>query len=171
MNTPSIVSVLVVSLGLFMAGPARAVLITSQSQSNYQTGFDAYISTNDLIQYGASSLGSVAASDPGTFSYTGANNGNAAQTSGLSYWNWNAHPGLVTLTYNLTGSATGYDITSVNSIYGWQDVRYRHGAQRYEVLVKTLLNPVFTQIAAVDFHPWAANDAAQQSTQDKKVCI
>lgn len=163
MNFASLLSALVITAGLSMAGTAHALLIQTQLNSNAQTGFDGNISTSDLIQNGASSLGSVVASLPGDFSYLGANNGNAAHTSGLSYWAGN--PGSVSLTYNLTGSGTGYDISSVNSIYGWQDVRYRHAAQRYEVLVQTLLNPVFTQIAAVDYHPWGAYDPAPGSTQ------
>lgn len=163
MYTPPTVAALALALGMSLAGPASAVLMQSQSSSNFQTGFDAFVSTGDLIQSSAPTLGSVVASLPGDFSYTGANNGNAAHTSGLSYWG--ANPGTVTLTYTLAGSVTGYDISSVNSIYGWQDVRYRHAAQRYEVWVQTVLNPVFTQIAAVDYHPWAANDPAQGATQ------
>ena len=170
MNALPIVSVLVFTLGLSMAGPTWAVpIVTKSSNNTSQTYFDFNISTSDLIQNGAPSLGSVAASHSGIFHFSGANNGSAAQTSGLSYWGNNT--GLVTLTYNLTGSATGYDITSVNSIYGWQDSRYRHAAQRYEVLVQTVSNSGFTQIAAVDYHPWAYTPVLQGSVGSSEVTI
>ena len=142
---------------------SQATVIPTYQTGGPQSFFDGFISSTDLIQAGSATLsGSVVASAPGSFPAGGANNGNAVQTSGLSYWGGNL--GSVDLTYNLTGSATGFDITSVNSIYGWQDVRYRHAAQEWQLFVSTVAVPTFTSIYSVVYAPWAANDGAQGST-------
>jgi hypothetical protein len=149
--------------GMFPAA-SQAVINEVDLSSGSETNFDANISTIDLIQAGSPTLaGPVVASVPGTFSETGSNNGDAVHNSGLSFWG-GQHPGGVDLTYTLAGSPTGYDITSINSIYGWQDSRYRHAAQEWTVLATTLDNPVYS-LASVVFAPFAAGDGAAGSTQ------
>lgn len=150
---------------LALAGTTNATIIETTLNSGTQEFFDLNISTIDLIQAGAPSLsGSVTASSPATFSETGSNDGTATQTSGLTYWGGVNSAGQ-DLTYLLTGSATGYDILTVNSIYGWQDSRSRHSAQQWTLEVTTVTNPTFTPIHSVTYTPFAPTDNAEGSTQ------
>lgn len=153
-----------VAAAIMIALPSisKAGIVSLNQNAGSQTFFDNFISSNDLIQAGSSSLLGVLPSVPGNFPSEGANNGNAAQTSGLSYWGGQHNPGFVELTYFLTGSDTGYDITSVNSIYGWQDSRYRHAAQQWQLFISTVLVPTFTHLHSVVYTPFS--DYAEGST-------
>ena len=66
----------------------------------------------------------------------------------------------VDLTFNLNtnpgtgGSATGYSLSSINGIYGWQDSRYRHAAQEWVVSVETTSSPAtFQNVWTVVYTP------------------
>lgn len=141
-----------------VALPSNAAVIqTNAFTENTATAYDANARNDDLINEGASSLASFTASDPGTWPASGTNDGSASAgevTGDYAYWDI---PASVTLTYELTGSATGYDITSLNTIYGWAEGR-RHAAQNYSVYVATLANPNYELLHTVDYDP---SDTAQ----------
>lgn len=155
------------SICLGTAPVANAVPIQTPLSSTSQTGFDANISNVDLIRAGAPTLaGTVVATGSPTFAASGSNDGVAnggSGSAGLTYWGTTT--GTESLTYNLTGSATGYDITTIRSIYGWQDSRGRHAAQRYTVSYTTVSNPAFTILDTVTYDPFGSPDAAAGSTQ------
>ena len=157
-------NVLLVAIALAGVAPvaAQAAFVRVDLNNNSETFFDPNISNSDLINISSPALSSFTSSSPGTFNESGTHNGDGVDTSGLSYWDGGAPP---VLTYTLTGSATGYDITSVNSIYGWRDSRYRHAAQEWTLAVTTVAVPTFTDITNVVYAPYAANDGAAGSTQ------
>ena len=143
----------------------RGDIIQADQSGTVQNAFDGNISTTDLIQAtSATLLGNVAGTGTPGFGFAGSNDGTSAHTNGLTYWGGDNAAGQ-SLTYTLTGSATGYDITSVNSIYGWHDVRYRHAAQQWTLSVTTVTNANFTDVHTVVYRPFADLDPLQGSTQ------
>jgi hypothetical protein len=132
-----------------------AVIVSSASNGS-QSFFDGNISNVDLINQGSATLGSAVFSAGGNFSAYGTINGTASSNgsgSGLSYWS--SASGGVNLTYTLAGSASGYDISSINTIYGWNDAAQRHAAQRYSVYYTTVSNSTFTLLQTVVYDPFA----------------
>src|SRR6185503_20288710 len=56
------------------------------------------------------------------------------------------------ITYTLTGSATGYDLTNIVIYGGWSDAS--HDQQKYTVYYSTVASPAtFNQLTGVDFNP------------------
>jgi hypothetical protein len=150
-------------VALLAVSPASATLIESTDLNDNQFFFSENLSTTDLINIGSASLGSFSSTDSASFNVEGAHDGSNVSTSGFAYWG-NAGPDVeVTLTYELTGSATGYDITSINSMYGWRDSRLRHAAQRFDVMISTLATPAYSLLHTVLYDPYS--DTAQGSTQ------
>ena len=137
---------------LATAGHARAALNTVYATpSTNQAAFDGnIITTNDLILAGhTSTLSSVTA--PATnsgFGATGFYDGSAAASSNFSYYDNVAGAGQLPQDYiftlNTTTSPNGYDISSIQSIAGWGD--HSLGNQNFDIFVKTLSNPTFTQV-------------------------
>lgn len=164
MNIAKLARLCVLPLWTAAAASANASTVVTTALGAGENSFNSNISSTDLVQAGAASLGSVTASRTPTFPVSGVNDGSGAHSGGVSYWG-GAAPAAVDLTFNLTGSATGYDISSVNSIFGWSDVRYRHAAQNWELYVQTVSNATFTQIGSVHLNPWGAYDGAAGSTQ------
>lgn len=155
------------AMSLFLAaGSANAVLVQTAVTDVSHTFYDGNVSTIDLINVGRPTLGSFVSSQAATFNTAGAHDGSVVHNSGLGYWG-SATGGTVTLTYTLAGSVTGYDITSINTIHGWTDSRERHAAQRYDVLLTTVLNPAFTLLGTVTYDPYGSVDsnAGAASTQ------
>ena len=150
----TLAGVAMVCLALSAASANAAIIQTTLNNGTSQSFFDGNISNADLINVGSPTLGSFVSSSVGAFPESGTHNGDGVNTSGLSYW---TNGGPILLTYTLTGSATGYDITSINSIYGWQDSRSRHAAQRYTVSVTTVSNPTFSPLHTVLYDPWTDN--------------
>ncbi|GAA5480830.1 SGNH/GDSL hydrolase family protein [Haloferula sargassicola] len=101
-------------------------------------GFDGAIRSN-LIQAGQATLGGVAVSHgpslPDLFTTAGLNDGSAASTANLTYHALTDAAGNLpcVITFSLAGSATGYDITRVESIAGWQDSNI--GDQKFQLLL------------------------------------
>ncbi|WP_353564988.1 PEP-CTERM sorting domain-containing protein [Haloferula sargassicola] len=125
----------------FAVSVSQAAVIFTPQEGPARTSFDGEISPN-LITAGQPSLASMSASHPGqfpgTFPTTGLNDGSAAANGNLSYWatmnngdpaNWMP----VTITFELTGSATGYDLTEIQSIAGWNDSYL--GDQSFQLLL------------------------------------
>lgn len=163
----SLLSAAIAMASLTLASPAaHAVVQQANVNNSSQTFYDGNISTVDLINVGSPSLGSFTTSKVSTFGTGGVGThngtgGSNSNTTGLSYWA--ATTTNVVLDYILAGSPTGYDITSINSIYGWSDSALRHAAQRYTVSFATLANPGFTPYHTVLYDPFTGN--VQGSTQ------
>ena len=158
-------TLLLVGVVSFATQTIHADIVQNNVHNDSQSFFDSNISSIDLIQSGAPTLlGDVVSSKPGIFSEFGANDGNALLTSGLSYWNGDNSSGIE-LTFTLAGSHRGYNIETVNSVFGWGDSRYRHAAQQWTLLVTTVDNPVFTPLHSVEYQPYAANDNAEGASQ------
>ncbi len=77
--------------------------------------------------------------------------GNLTGTGGNMYLN-NANPGTVTMTFDLTGSVTGYDLTSIVSVAGWNLNAHNHAAQTYQVL--------FSLVGSSDYNPLVLTSGA-----------
>ena len=65
---------------------------------------------------------------------------------GISYYS----NGEVVDTFTLSGSATGYDITSITSITSWGGTNHDHAAQSYEILISTVATPSYTTLALTE---------------------
>ncbi len=147
-----------------------AIIQTNFNNGTSESAFDSNASATDLINNGQATLGSSSytetvggAAAVGTFGGTvGAHDGSTAKSGGYAYWNYT---GSVDLTFTLAGSATGYDITSINTIYGWGDSNARHSAQNYSVYVASVATPtIFTLLYTVDYDPFTSN-TGPKSTQ------
>ncbi len=121
------------------APPSPPATLHSTSQVSAGTAsLDGKIRTN-LVRAGASTLESVTVShDPslsGTFKTTGLNDGSATASSNLTYYAVNEPTGNLpaTITFTLQGSASGYDITSIESLAGWKDSNI--GDQKFQLLL------------------------------------
>lgn len=131
-----------------------AIVYTSSSNTSLSF-FDGNISTSDLIHEGAASFGSYSLSDPASFTtQNGFIDGAPTEAQDVIYWN---NPAPHTMTVLLTGSATGYDLTQITSIYGWQDTRTVYSAQHYDVLVSTVGSSSYSLLLSVDYDPFASN--------------
>lgn len=145
-------------------------MIEVDANSGTETNFDSGIVATDLINAGRPSFTSVAATGSPQFAVTGSNDATTTHNTGLTFWS-GVHAAGEDVTYTLNtnpgtgGSATGYDITQVNSFYGWQDSRYRHAAQQWVMSVQTSTPGTFTPVATVVYAPFAANDNAAGSTR------
>jgi hypothetical protein len=144
----------------------------TQSPDTY---FDGDISTSSLIYSGNASLdtdslsgnastsGTIAGTDDGT-----ADDSNLAGTE-LYLYVGTSGSFSETLSYTLNtdpltgGSATGYDITSLNSIVGYDSGN--HAGQDFTLYLSTLTTPAFTQYGGtfVNNFTYAANLATETS--------
>jgi len=160
------------ALGLLLTAEhaAQAALMTAYvSSTGSQSAYDPNVATaaasNDLIKSGSATLGSVTAPSTDslspTFTTTGFYDGSTAGNPNFSYYALTEPTGNLPQTYvfNLTGSATGYDISKIQSVAGWSDSQL--GDQDYDVFVKTVANPTFTQLGG-DFSndPFTAANTA-----------
>lgn len=143
---------LALAAGIVAHSSNAAVIETNVFTEGSTTTYDANAVSNDLINQGAVTLGSFTSSLPGTWPAAGTNDGSATggtATGDYAYWDLQT---TITLTYELTGSATGYDIESINSIYGWESGN-RHAAQYYTVFVATLDDPSYQPLHTVAYDP------------------
>ncbi|WFB37844.1 PEP-CTERM sorting domain-containing protein [Kiritimatiellota bacterium B12222] len=152
------------SLVLTTLSANAAIISTSVTNGSSQSFYDGNISNSDLIDLNSATLDTFNASTPAhsNFATDGAHNGTGTNNSGLAYW---PTAGSVTLTYTLTGSATGYDITSINTIYGWSDGRWKHSEQNYVINISTVTTPAFTHLYSVNYDPYSNGDENEGSTQ------
>ena len=149
---------------------ADAALIATGISSTTQTTYDGTISTTDL-------LAGVTPATSGT--YAGDSNGindgvsvasSLTATGGNIYLSTN---GNVTMTFDLTGSVTGYNITSIDSIAGWNTNAQHHAAQFYEVLVSAVGSAAYTSLnltggatsgGKVSYDPFGSGQGATKVT-------
>ncbi len=143
-----------------LVGSVHATIVQTNLNDNSKTFFDGNAVTTDLINALSPALGSFSSTRAGSFNTAGAHDGSTVANSGYAYW---GSGGTVILTYTLAGSATGYDIDSINTIYGWGDSRGRHAAQHYDIEITTVANATFTALTSVDYDPFT--DSLQGSSQ------
>ena len=154
------------ALALLAVPASHASIVQLNASNDNQAFFDSNISTTDLIEGGSATLsGSVIASGTPNFPASGANDGTANFVAGLTYWGSDGTYTSQTLTFNLAGSVGGYDISTVNSIFGWPDSRSRFTGQQWKLSVTTVANPAFTQIYAVNYQAFTGSESAAGSTQ------
>lgn len=129
------------TIGLLTAISAQAAITALPEASVGFTTYDGNVAIN-LITSGQSTLGSRTVSQPGQFEATfptvGVNDGSAAANANFSYWatktNGNSANWMpVTITFELAGSSTGYDLTSIQSIAGWSGANL--GSQQFQLLL------------------------------------
>ena len=77
--------------------------------------------------------------------------GDLTGTGGNMYLN-NANPGTVTMTFDLAGSVTGYDLSSIVSNAGWVANAQFHANQSYQVLVSL--------VGSLDYNPLVLTSGA-----------
>jgi len=147
---------LCLSITIGLTTNSNATLIEIQQNNDIYHGYDSVIKSNDLINNGQTSLDSLTATGGFGFPASGSNDGTSSHTSGLTYGSGSALNLLFTLNtdVNNAGSAFGYNIDGINSIYGWQDSRYRHAAQHWTVSISTILVPTLTELYTVNYSPF-----------------
>lgn len=140
------------------ASRSSGAIIATNTSNGSISFFSTNISGSDLINSGQATLGSATSTDAGTFPVSGAHDGLFSGNSNKAYWTdaANGADNLVTLTFTLAGSATGYDITSINTIYGWTTSRDWFTNQEYDILVATVSQPTYTLLHAVNYDPFAS---------------
>ena len=172
---PSILA-LVTALSLTSLS-AHAVTEMDASTDGSETAYDGNIQSNDLLTDATITTNGVAP-DYGS-SYTGLNDGLVSNGGGNAPNNLflnhsvTGTPALdespvVTFTLDTsvaTGSPLGYSLTSINSIYGWQNFA-SFSDQSYTVSYSTVADPsAFTLLATVDYAPFDPSNGDTQSSQ------
>ena len=159
---------------------ASAAVVETDTSSTAETTYDSTILNNDLINQGQSTLQSVTGNGVGPNVGTpltglddgAASHGSVGSGANDTYYNGrapysnpgetvnslaNSPPPQVTFTLNtgVGGSSNGYTITSINSIYGWQDWN-SFSDQQYNVAYSTVSNPgTFISLKDVSYDPFA----------------
>lgn len=138
-------------LALAFTNSADAALIATAVSSTSETNYAP--SSVDLLHgltpttTGASFSGDTNALNDGV-----SISGDLTATGGNMYLN-NTNPGTVTMTFDLTGSVTGYDLSSIVSDAGWLANSQFHASQNYQVLVSLVgssdYNPLVLTSGAV----------------------
>ena len=107
-----------------------AIVAVGTSNANLDA-YSSEILTNDLLTgLSPAVTGNMQFDTDGVYDgvYVSAS---SAPTGGNSYMN----PYPIVMTFDLTGSVTGYDLTSITSIAGWNANRNIHASQNYTVSV------------------------------------
>lgn len=138
---------------------ANGMLVAQANQTGSGSTFTPTwtISTNSLI-YGAAptgigsgsfrleNAGGIPILTDGKYGFVGSGNNTTMATAG------NSGSAGHSLTYTLTGSASGYDLANIVTYGGWSDGG--RDQQAYTVSYSTVANPtVFTPITSVSYNP------------------
>lgn len=144
-------SALSLLVGLAFTNSADAALVATAVSSISETNYAP--SSADLLHgltpttTGASFSGDINALNDGV-----SISGDLSGTSGNMYLT-NEITGTVTMTFDLTGSVTGYDLSSIVSNAGWISNAQFHASQTYQVLVSLVgssdYNPLVLTSGAV----------------------
>ncbi len=126
--------VLVVGVGLSANVGQATIVQTNSYDGSSQQAFP--VSNSDLIE-GLTPAATTGSMDLGA-SFGTLNDGSAGATNDVTTGAFSFNPWSVT--YNLTGSATGYDLSAIHSIAAWNDNRI---SQLFDIQVKTVANPTF----------------------------
>jgi hypothetical protein len=170
-------------LALALIGPAGAWAVPNAlgiASTAGQDSFDSLMSSTDLgesatVSGPTPSLGGLGGLHDGVGTPVGTDT--SATLTGDAYFDGAAgfgasnllslHP-AVTYTFNTGagGSATGYNITSIISAYGWHD-HASFSDQDYSISYSTVANPnVFVTLTSVAYNPFdPANDNANAGGQ------
>ncbi len=161
---------LVLAATMFLSSmPAFAVTEVNQSFGGSASHFDGNIQTSDLLT-GLTGTSTVA---PNAGTIAGINDGSAASLSNDTEFDstafapngaLNKNPVLTfDLNTSVSGSPTGYDLTSITSIYGWNNYSSR-ADQSYTVSYSTVTDPsVFQTLFTVNYSPYQPAAAVGQS--------
>jgi hypothetical protein len=166
------IAVLVTALSLTSLS-ARALtetdVTTGSGGPSVETAYDGNISASDLLT-GATITTNGVAADLG--SYNGINDGAAQPGNDVSnslYFGHNLAGSnldlgpVATFTLNTSVNTLGYTLTSVNSIYGWQNFESVVD-QDYTISYSTVTDPTFTLLASVIYAPF--DPATENSNGD-----
>jgi hypothetical protein len=158
------------------SGMARATIqVGTQMSTTAETAFDSTISNTDLLAGATAVFSEVPNLNSNE---TGINDGLAStysQNSGVNdtYFNHDVssgndldHSPVVTFTLNTTVNTHGYTLSSINSIYGWQDWQSLSD-QDYTISYTTVTNSTFTVLTTVAYNPFnPALDNTQQTSHE-----
>jgi PKD repeat protein len=150
-------------LVLGMVGWAdAAVLVTGVTTNGISNAYGDEVSASDLVNAGQSTFSSVAFSTtPYKSNISAVNDGvvGADTLTDIVFWNNAVSGATYSVTYTLDTSVNtlGYDITSIQTINGWEDNSGDQKNQNYEVFVSTVDSAAFTSLAAVAYLPYTTN--------------
>tara|TARA_B110000285_G_scaffold161738_1_gene180657 strand:+ start:299 stop:6547 length:6249 start_codon:yes stop_codon:yes gene_type:complete len=148
-------------------GAANPVIATGVS-SGTDADYAADASATDLVNEGTTTLAGTPtySSTPGFGPADNDGSVGAANTGGdITFWS-NATAGQTySITYDLNTAVNtlGYDITSLQTIHGWGSNTGLQKNQNYTVEVSTVGDPVFNNIATVDYNPFTSASQAGSS--------
>jgi len=158
---------------LAFSGMARAISENNQVSTTAETAFDSTISNSDLLTGATAVFSEVPNLNSNE---TGINDGLAStysQNLGVNdtYFNHDVSSGddldnspVVTFTLNTSVNTGGYNLTSINSIYGWQDWQSLSD-QDYTISYTTVTDSTFTVLDTVAYNPFdPALDNSQNGT-------
>lgn len=152
-----IIGLMVTSLAACMS--QAAVMVTGVN-TTVDAAYASDVSNSDLVNSGSSTLTTVNLSaPPGASSPTAHNNG-AVGTVGnsgeITFWLDATVGQTYSITYNLSTitNTLGYDITSIQTIHGWNNNSGYQKNQNYEVFVSTVGSAGFTSIGSVAYNPF-----------------
>ena len=145
-------------------GTPTLVVTTATASSSTETTYDGNVSTTDLMN--SRPITCTTTGDNG-FPITGINDGLVSNSttgptsndtffgSGSLGSNLTLNP-VVTVTLDTTVNQAGYNLSSIRSIYGWQNYAKAFSDQKYTVAYSTVSDPTtFIPISSVDFHPFS----------------
>ena len=122
----SILTLAAVACLALTSNNASAALVIALDTAAGQTAYDGDVTTSLTT---TSLVTAPVSHFDGTFNASGLNDGSAASNGNFTYYALAEMP--ATINFDLQGSATGYDISSITSIAGWADSNL--GSQIFEV--------------------------------------
>lgn len=170
-------SALLLSFGLLVSLSNWANAVTPTfAFSNAENTFDATIVPATDLLYDRP-ISTTAGPDLG-FALSGINDG-AASTGGnngghdtyfgngdLGSTSLGNNPAIIiSLDTSATGSTTGYSLTSISTLNGWQNYDQSFSDQAYSVYYTTVTNSNFTLLATVNYHPFQ-DDSSDHGTNN-----
>jgi hypothetical protein len=171
-NKPHLLSIIsTVAITLVAGSASAAIIATGFNNTTSQGAYNGTISGSDLL---AGSTPTVTGYPGGSVDLDAIYDGITVDsslnaTSGNIYLNTNPN---VVMTFDLTGSATGYDIDSIASVAGWSSNTHNHAAQSYDVQVSLVGSAAYTSLnitgpaalgGIVSYDPFAGNIGASST--------
>lgn len=153
-------------VSVLASGLSLADVISTGVNTNVDAAYAADASDSDLVNAGSSTLTSSTFSAAPHFGPLAHNNGtvgSAGQTDDITYWHNTSLGQTYSITYDLntTVNTSGYDITSIQTIHGWNSAASGYQKnQNYEVFVSTVGSADFTSLATVAYNPFTTANVA-----------
>lgn len=126
-----------------LGSSATAAIIATGSSNTSQGFYNTTISTTDLLAGTSPTVTGAFAGDTNGI-YDGVTVDSSLTTTGGNIY-LSSNPDVI-MTFDLTGSVTGYDITSIASVAGWNTNAQHHAAQFYQVLVSVVGSAAYTSL-------------------------